>query len=319
MTTERFVGIDVALTTLAIAVWPEQRSWDVANTSEGIEQLVVELQALAPERIVLEGTGGLQAPVVAALGLAGLPVVVMNPRQIRDFAKGKGQRAKTDALDALVLAEFGALHRPPVRPLADAETEQLSALVTRRRQLVEMRRAEEQRLARLEAQHASRRVREDVAEHIAWLTRRIERVDGELGALIEKSPLWHAQATLYQSVKGVGPVVSRTLIAQLPELGKLSGKAVAALVGVAPFVRQSGVWRGRARIAGGRVEVRRVLYLAAMNGVRTNPVLKAYYIRLVERGKPKKAALVACAHKLLTILNAMARDQRPWSPVCPAT
>lgn len=319
MTAERFVGIDVALATLAIGVWPEQRSWEIANTSDAIEQLVVELRALAPERIVLEGTGGLQAPVVAALGVAGLPVVVMNPRQIRDFAKGKGQRAKTDAIDALVLAEFGALHRPVLRPLADAETEQLSALVTRRRQLVEMRRAEEQRLARLEAQHASRRVRADVAEHIAWLTRRVERVDDELGTLIEKSPLWHAQATLYQSVRGVGPVVARTLIAQLPELGQVSGKAVAALVGVAPFVRQSGVWRGRARIAGGRMEVRRVLYLAAMSGVRTNPVLNAYYTRLVERGKPKKAALVACAHKLLTILNAMARDQRPWSPVCSAT
>lgn len=315
MTTERFVGIDVALATLAIAVWPELRTWDVANTAEGIEQLVAELQALGPARIVLEGTGGLQAPVVAALGLAGLPVVVMNPRQIRDFAKGKGQRAKTDAIDAVILAEFGALHRPAVRPLVDAETEQLSALVTRRRQLVEMRRAEEQRLARLEAQHASRRVRADVAEHIAWLSRRIERVDEELGAIIEKSPLWHAQAMLYESVRGVGPIVARTLIAQLPELGKVSGKAVAALVGVAPFVRQSGVWRGRARIAGGRVEVRRVLYLAAMSGVRTNPVLKAYYTQLVARGKPKKAALVACAHKLLTILNAMARDQRPWSPV----
>lgn len=313
---ERFVGIDVAQATLAVAVWPEPRVWEVANTVDGIEQLVRELRALAPERIVLEGTGGLQAPVVAALGLAGLPVVVMNPRQIRDFAKGKGQRAKTDALDALVLAEFGALHRPPVRPLADAETEQLSALVTRRRQLVEMRREEEQRLQRLEAKRASRRVRADVDAHIEWLTQRIDRVDEELGALIEKSPLWHAQATLYRSMKGVGPVLAQTLIAQLPELGTVSGKAIAALVGVAPFVRQSGVWRGRARIGGGRAEVRRVLYLAAMNGVRHNPVLHAYYTRLLARGKAKKLAQVASAHKLLTILNAMARDQRPWSPIC---
>ena len=319
MTTERFVGIDVSLATLACAVWPEPRGWEVANTADGIEHLVAELRALAPARIVLEGTGGLQAPVVAALGLAGLPVVVMNPRQIRDFAKGKGQRAKTDAIDAVVLAEFGALHRPPVRPLADAETEQLSALVTRRRQLVEMRRAEEQRLARLEATHASRRVRADVAAHIAWLTQRIDRVDDELGAIIAKSPLWHAQATLYRTVKGVGPVLAQTLIAQLPELGHVSGKAVAALVGVAPFVRQSGVWRGRARIAGGRAEVRRVLYIAALNGTRSNPVLTAYYTQLVARGKPKKAAVVACSHKLLTILNAMARDQRPWSPECQTT
>lgn len=314
MATERFVGIDVSLATLAVAVWPEARVWDVANTTEGIRQLVAELRALGPERIVLEGTGGLQAPVVAALGLAGLPVVVMNPRQIRDFAKGKGQRAKTDAIDALILAEFGALHRPVLRPLADAETEQLSTLVTRRRQLVEMRRAEEQRLERLEARQASRRVRADVAAHIAWLRQRIDRVDDELGTLIEQSPLWHAQDTLLQSVKGVGPVLAHTLISQLPELGKVSGKAVAALVGVAPFVRQSGVWRGRARIAGGRAEVRRVLYLAAMSGVQSNPVLQAYYTQLVARGKPKKAALVASAHKLLTILNAMARDQRPWAP-----
>ena len=314
MSTERFVGIDVALATLAIAVWPEQRVWEIANTSEAIEQLVGELQALAPERIVLEGTGGLQAPVVAALGLAGLPVVVMNPRQIRDFAKGKGQRAKTDAIDALVLAEFGALHRPVVRPLADAETEQLSALVTRRRQLVENRRVEEQRLARLEAQRAGRRVRLDVTEHITWLTRRIDRLDEEISTVIAASPLWHAKSALYQSVRGVGPIVARTLIAQLPELGRVSGKSVAALVGVAPFTQTSGAWRGRARIACGRVEVRRVLYLAAMSGVRTNPVLHAYYTRLVERGKPKKSALIACAHKLLTILNAMARDQRPWMP-----
>ena len=189
MSTERFVGIDVALATLAIGVWPEQRVWEIANAPEAIEQLVGELRALAPERIVLEGTGGLQAPVVAALGLAGLPVVVMNPRQIRDFAKGKGQRAKTDAIDALVLAEFGALHRPVVRPLADAETEHLSALVTRRRQLVENRRVEEQRLARLEAQRAGRRVRLDVTEHITWLTRRIDRH----GHWRERQPVrpWH--------------------------------------------------------------------------------------------------------------------------------
>jgi transposase len=314
MTPERFVGIDVAAATLVIAVWPEQRTWEAANTVEGIAQLVVELRALTPERIVLEGTGGLQAPLVAALGLAALPVVVMNPRQIRDFAKGKGQRAKTDRIDALVLAEFGALHRPAVRPLADADTVQLSTLVTRRRQLVEMRRAEEQRLARLEAQRAGRRVRADVSEHIAWLTRRIERLDGELDAAIAASPLWQAQDTLYQSVASVGPVVAHTLITQLPELGRVSTKAIAALVGLAPFTRESGLWRGHARISGGRVEVRRILYLAAMVGIRHNPVLRAYYAGLVARGKPKKVALIACAHKLLTILNAMARDQRPWSP-----
>jgi transposase len=309
------VGIDVAQATLAVAVLPSGRTWEVAYTAEGLAALVAELQPLAPARVVLEGTGGLQAPAVAALALAGLPVVVVNPRQVRDFAKAMGQLAKSDRLDALVIAQFAVAVQPPVRPLADDDTTRLSEFVTRRRQLVEMRRAEEQRLARLEQQGAARRVRADVAEHIAWLSRRIERLDEELQAAIEASPVWCLQNQLYQSVRGVGPVVARTLLAELPELGKVSAKVIAALVGVAPYVRESGVWRGRRHISGGRAEVRRVLYLGAMSGVRTNPVLRAYYARLVTAGKPRKVALIACAHKLLTILNAMARDQRPWTPV----
>ena len=308
------VGIDVAQATLVIAVLPAGRTWEVAYTSEGLATLVAELQPLAPSRVVLEGTGGLQAPAVAALALAGLPVVVVNPRQVRDFARATGQLAKNDRLDALVLAQFALAVQPPVRPLADEDTTRLSELVTRRRQLVEMRRAEEQRLARLEQQRATRRVRADVAEHIAWLSGRIDRLDDELQAAIEASPVWCLQNQLYQSVRGVGPVTARTLLAELPELGRVSPKVIAALVGVAPYVRESGVWRGRRHISGGRAEVRRVLYLGAMSGVRTNPVLRAYYARLLANGKPRKVALIACAHKLLTILNAIARDQRPWAP-----
>lgn len=308
------VGIDVAQATLVVAVLPAERTWEVPYTAEGLATLVAELQLLAPARVVLEGTGGLQAPAVAALALAGLPVVVVNPRQVRDFAKAMGQLAKSDRLDALVIARFAVAVQPPVRPLADEDTTRLSEFVTRRRQLVEMRRAEEQRLTRLEQLGAVRRVRTDVVEHIAWLTRRIERLNDELQAAIEASPVWCLRNQIYQSVRGVGPVVARTLLAELPELGTVSAKVIAALVGVAPYVRESGAWRGRRHIRGGRAEVRRVLYLGAMSGVRTNPVLRAYYARLVAAGKPRKVALIACTHKLLTILNAMARDQRPWTP-----
>lgn len=309
------VGIDVAQATLAVALVPAGRTWEVPYTAEGLAALVAELESLTPARVVLEATGGLQASAVAALALAGLPVVVVNPRQVRDFAKATGQLAKSDRLDALVLAQFAAAVQPPVRPLADEDAMRLSEFVTRRRQLVEMRRVEEQRLIRLEQQRAARRVRADVVDHIAWLSRRIDRVDEELRAAIEASPVWRVKAQLYQSVRGVGPVVSRTLLAELPELGTVSAKVVAALVGVAPYVQDSGVWRGRRHIRGGRAEVRRVLYLGAMSGVRTNPILRAYYTRLVAAGKPRKVALIACAHKLLTILNAIARDQRPWAPM----
>lgn len=314
MSDERMVGIDVAQATLAVGLLPEQRTWTVPYTTEGLAALAEEMRALAPTRVVLEGTGGLQARAAAALALAGLPVVVVNPRQVRDFAKATGQLAKTDAIDALVLAHFAAAVRPPVRALADADTARLSELVTRRRQLVDMRRAEEQRLGRLDAQHAARRVRTDVAEHITWLTRRIERLDDELHEAIMASPVWRTQDQLYQSVRGVGPVIAHTLVAELPELGHVSGKAIAALVGLAPFAQESGRWRGHRHIRGGRHAVRRALYLGAMTGIRYNPVLCQYYARLLAAGKPKKVALIACAHKLLTILNAIARDQRPWSP-----
>lgn len=308
------VGIDVAQATLAIGVLPGRRTWEIAYTTDDVDALSAELCGLQPTLVVVESTGGLEVPVVAALAAAGLPIVVVNPRQVRDFAKGMGQLAKTDRIDALVLAQFATAVRPPVRPLADAETEALRMLGTRRRQVVDIRRTEDQRLQRLTAQRAPRPIRADVKAHITWLTHRIERLDAELHQAIASSPRWHRQELLYRSVRGVGEVVAHTLLAHLPELGRGRAKTMASLVGLAPFTRQSGVWRGRARIWGGRGEVRRVLYLAAMSGVRTNPQLRMYYERLVTAGKPKKVALVACAHKLLTILHAIARDQRPWSP-----
>jgi transposase len=312
MAAERMVGIDVAKATLAVALWPDERVWEVPYTTEGLEALADELRSVEPTLVVLEGTGGVQGMAVASLAMAGLPVVVVNPRQVRDFARATGQLAKTDAIDALVLARFAQAVRPPVRPLPDADTVRLRELVARRRQLVENRRVEEQRLTRLEAQQAARRIRTDVREHIVWLTRRIDRLEEDLREAVQASPLWQAQATRLESVRGVGMITVQTLLAELPELGQVSGKAIAALAGVAPFARDSGLARGTRHIRGGRSPVRRALYLAAMTGVRWNPVLKAYYDRLVARGKPKKVALVACAHKLLIILNAMARDQRPW-------
>jgi transposase len=308
------VGIDVAQATVAAYTLPAAEGWDGATTDEGLAALVAWVAARRPVRVVLEATGRLEAPVVSALALAGLPVVVLNPRQVRDFAKATGQLAKSDALDARILAQAAQALAPPIRPLPEADTVALSEVTARRRQLVEMRRGEEQRLTRLEATRAGRAVRQDVAAHITWLTRRIERLDDELRDRIAASPLWQAQATLMQTVRGVGPVITQTCIAQLPELGRVSAKAIAALVGVAPYVCESGAWRGRRHIRGGRSEVRRVLYLGAMSGVRTNAVLGAYYARLRATGKPKKVALVACAHKLLTILNAVVRDQRPWTP-----
>lgn len=314
MNETRTVGIDVAQATLAIGVMPEGRTWEIPQTPTHVAELMDELRTLRPALVVVEGTGGLQAPIVTALATAGLPVVIVNPRQVRDFARGMGRLAKTDPIDALVLAQFGAVVRPPIRPLLDADTEQLRTFGTRRRQLVDMRRTEIQRLQRLVAQGAARPIRADVKAHIAWLTTRVERLEAELHEAITAHPHWRSQEQLYRSVGGVGVVVAHTLLAQLPELGRGRAKTIAALVGLAPFTRQSGVWRGRARIWGGRSEVRRVLYLGAMSAIRTNTVLRTYYERLVAAGKPKKVALVASAHKLLTILHAIARDQRPWSP-----
>ncbi|MGH7363754.1 MAG: IS110 family transposase, partial [Candidatus Methylomirabilales bacterium] len=295
-----YVGIDVAKATLDVAVHPTAARWTAAHTERAVAALTTRLAALAPALVVLEATGGLERPLVGALAAAGLPVVVVNPRQIRDFAKATGTLAKTDALDAAVLAHFAAAVRPTPRPLPDAATQTLAALVTRRRQLVEMLTAERNRLG-----SASRPLRAEIQAHITWLKRRLARLDTDLGQAIRTSPAWRVQDDLLQSVPGVGPVLSRTLLASLPELGTLHRRAIAALVGVAPLNRDSGTCRGRRRVWGGRAAVRAVLYMGALVAVRHNPVLRAFYRRLRAVGKLPKVALTACMRKLLTILNAM--------------
>jgi transposase len=258
--------------------------------------------------IVLEATGGLERLVAAALALAGLRVAVVNPRQVRDFAKATGRLAKTDAVDAAVLAHFAQALQPTAHPLPDTAAQALSALVERRRQLVTMLTAEKNRL-----QQALPTVRAKIAAHIAWLEEALADVDGELDQMLHSSPLWRERDHLQRSVPGVGPTVSRVLLAHLPELGNGSVKHLATLVGLAPLNRDSGAWRGSRAIWGGRQQVRAALYMAALVGVRYNPRLRVFYERLLARGKPKKVALTACMHKLLTILHALLRDHIPWS------
>ena len=306
---ETTVGIDVAKQTLDVALGAEGEQWTLPYTDPEVKPLVVRLREVRPRLVVLEATGGLEAPLVAALAAGGLPVVVVNPRQVRDFAKSMGRLAKTDRLDAGILALFGERVRPEVRPLKDEETQALEALLQRRRQLVEMLTMERQRLVQAQA-----RVRKDVKAHIAWLVRRVKDVDGELGRAIETSPVWRAKEDLLKSVPGVGRVLTLTLLAQLPELGRLNRREIAALVGVAPFNCDSGQLRGRRRVWGGRASVRTVLYMAVVSAIRCNPVIRIFYERLRQAGKPAKVALTACMRKLLTILNAMLRYGTCWDP-----
>ena len=304
-----FVGIDVAQAHLDMAVRPTAETWQVANDEAGITTLVTQLQALAPTLIVLEATGGFQGPVTAALATAGLPVVVVNPRQVRAFAHALGVLAKTDRIDARVIAHFAEAVRPTPRPLPDAETQELRALVVRRRQLLAMLTAERNRLGTAPA-----RIQQAIQQHIAWLESQLAALNDDLTATIERSAVWQAKADLLRSIPGVGPVLSRTMLAQVPELGTLGHKQVAALVGVAPFNRDSGTLRGRRTVYGGRAEVRAVLYMGALVATKHNPVIKAFYARLCAAGKAKKVALTACMHKLLTTMNAMVRDLKPWQP-----
>lgn len=302
-----FIGIDVAKAQLAFACRPSGETGTVPNNDVGIRELAARCQALAPTLLVLEATGGYEAAVVAALVTAGLPVVVANPRQVRDFAKATGQLAKTDALDARVLALFAERVRPAPRPLPDAAAQALDALLTRRRQLVEMLTAERNRLL-----VARPPVRRDLQQHIRFLERRLREVDDDLHTAVKASPAWRVKDDLLQSVPGVGRVVSLTLLAELPELGRLSHKEIAALVGVAPLNRDSGTLRGKRLVYGGRAPVRAVLYMAALVASKCNPVIRAFYLRLRAAGKPAKVALTACMRKLLIILNAMARSGTPW-------
>jgi transposase len=306
---ECYVGIDVAKASLAIATWPGDAQWTTTQSEADLSALLVRLQALTPRLIVLEATGGYEAVLAGLLVSAGLPTVVVNPRQVRDFAGALGQQAKTDPLDARVLALFGARVQPAVRPLADAATQDLLAQITRRRQLIDMLGAERNRLG-----VARRPVRKPLQAHIGWLERQLITLDDDIAAAIRASPLWQAREDLLRSVPGIGPQTARALIAQLPELGHLSHRAVAALVGVAPFARDSGRQRGVRRIRGGRPAVRAPLYMATLTATRYNPRIAAFYQRLLAAGKPKKVALIAAMHKLLTLLNSVVRHNRPWAP-----
>jgi transposase len=306
---EVFVGIDVAKAHLDVAVRPRGEIWRTPNRATEIAELAERLGALRPTTVVLEATGGFESAPAAALATAGLPVVVVNPRQVRDFARATGKLAKTDRLDAQVLAHFADAVRPEPRPLPDETSHTLAALVARHRQLVDMLTAERNR-----RQTAAPALRPELDEHIAWLVQRLHRLDGDLEQTIRQSPLWRAKDDLLRSVKCVGPVLSTTLLSDLPELGTLDRKQIAALVGVAPLARDSGTLHGKRTCWGGRASVRNALYMAALVGTRFNPVLQTVYQRLVAAGKPKKVALVACMHKLLVILNALVRDQARWDP-----
>jgi transposase len=304
-----FVGIDVAKASLDVCVRPSGESFTTARDPAGLDALLVRLKLLAPQLIVLEATGGFEVVVATALATAGLAVAVVNPRQVRDFARATGRLAKTDRLDAAVIAEFAERIRPPLRPLPDAQAQELGELLARRRQIVEMMSAERCR----RQQASARRVQKRLDAHLAWLQKELSAAEGDLDAALRASPLWCDTAELLRSVPGVGETTVRTLMIEMPELGHLSRRQIAALAGLAPIARDSGTLRGVRSIRGGRAPVRGVLYMAAWVGVRFNPVLKAAYERLRAAGKARKVALVACMRKLLTILNAIVRTQKPWN------
>ena len=304
-----YVGIDVARERLDVSVGGEGKAWQVGNDAAGIGALRERLVELEPVGIVLEATGGLERALVAALGAAELPVSVVNPRQVRDFARATGRLAKTDVIDAGLLARFGEALKPEVRPLPDAQTQALRGMVARRRQVVEMLTAERNRVPQ-----ATPWVRRQLQRHIAGLRRQLAALDREVATLIQASPVWRARDNLLRSVPGIGTVTASLLVAALPELGRLNRKQIAALVGVAPHNRDSGSYRGKRSVWGGRAPVRASLYMAALVATRFNPVIKTFYARLCAAGKPKKVALTACMRKLLTILNRMLHTQSPWNP-----
>jgi len=303
-----FVGIDVSKERLDVHVRPSGEAFAVARDGEGLSALVERLRALSPALIVSEATGGFEQVLAGALGSAGLPVVVVNPRQIRDFARALGRLAKTDRLDAEAIALFAERVRPELRPLPDEQARLLGELVARRRQVIEMIVAEGNRARQLE----SRRLKKRIERHRAILQEELSEIECELDDAIRGTPIWRESEDLLKSAPGVGNILARTLIADLPELGTLDRKKIAALVGVAPFNRDSGMLRGRRTVWGGRASIRTALYMAALVATRHNPVITSFYRRLLAAGKPKKLALTACMRKLLTILNAMLRDGKPW-------
>ena len=307
-----FVGIDVAKAELVISIVPSGERFAVANDERGVHTLVERLRPIATTLIVLEATGGYELLAVAALAAGALPVIVVNPRQVRDFAKATGQLAKTDRIDADILARFADVVRPAVRVIPDAQAHELDALLTRRRQLLEMLQAEKNRTGQVFGS-GKRLVKKSLKAHISYLEREVRMTDTDLGDMVKASPVWRERDELLQSVPGVGPVLSRTLLADLPELGRLSRREIAKLVGVAPLSRDSGTMRGRRFVQGGRATVRGVLYMGALVATKRNVVIRAFYLRLLAAGKPKKLALVACMRKLLTMLNIMVRTRTRWN------
>ena len=304
------VGIDVSKDRLDVAVWPTGEVFAVARDAEGLDARVARLVPLAPAAVAVEATGGYETVVAASLAAAGLAVVVVNPAQVRAFAQALGKRAKTDPIDAGVIAHFVEATKPEIRPLPDANTRLLADLVARRRQIVAMMVAERQRQKRL----TEKRLQRSIARLLAALQRELSALERDIDDAVRGSPAWREKENLLASVPGIGPTIARTLIAELPELGTLDRRQIAALVGLAPFTRQSGKWKGKSFIGGGRAAVRAALFMGAMVAARHNPDLKAFRNRLVAAGKPKLVALVATARKLLTLLNAILRDQQPWRP-----
>jgi transposase len=304
---ELFVGIDVAKERLDMCVRPEHIRKNFTNNDEGRVELARLCAEMKPVLVVLEASGGYEVPVVEVLALRKLNVVVVNPRQVRDFAKAVGKLAKTDVVDAEVIARFADVIRPEVRPLKDADAQRLQALVARRRQLVQMVTEEKNRL-----ETASEWTRPDIEVHIAWLEDCINKVGKDIGDHIKKTPLWRAKENLLRTFKGIGRVNAFTLLVRLPELGQLGRKKIAALAGLAPINRDSGKYRGRRMIFGGRADVRAALYMATLSAIRFNPVIKSFYERLTHAGKAHKVAMTACMHKILIILNAMVRTNTPW-------
>jgi len=305
---ETFVGIDVSKASLDVAVRPSGESWVATNDEAGIGALVARLMKLGTTLVVVEATGGLEIALVAELAAA-MPVAVVNPRQVRDFAKATGQLAKTDQIEAAVLARFGEAIRPEPRPLKDEETRHLAALVSRRRQLQSMIVAESNRLAA-----ATKKLHKGIQKHIDWLRRELRLLERDLDDTIKSSPVWREKEDLMRGVKGIGSVSAATMLAEVPELGTLNRKQIAALVGVAPINRDSGTLRGKRAIWGGRATARAVLYMASLSALRSNPAFRAFYRRLLAAGKPKKVAITAVMRKLLVVLNAIVRDRRPWDP-----
>jgi transposase len=305
---EHFIGIDISKDYLDIADSATQKTWRTSNDETGIADLTKRLSTPAPTLIVIEATGGLETPLASALAANQLPVVVVNPRQVRDFAKATGQLAKTDTLDAKTLARFAAAVRPELRQIKDQETRELAALVTRRRQLVEMLSTEKTRLKQV-----SKPILQNVEIHIAWLKNQIREIDQDLSKTLKRSSVWRENDQIIQSVPGAGPVLSVNLLANVPELGTLNRRQIAALIGLAPLNRDSGTFRGRRCIWGGRASVRSTLYMATVTAMQHNSVIRTFYQRLTAKGKPFKVAITACMRKLLNIINTMVKNRTQWN------